>query len=166
MADADEFDDFVAARWSRLTRTAYVLGAREGQAEDIVQTALLDTWRRWPKVRASANPDGYVYRTLVNALKRSRRRRWVGETSTGLLPQPEADSTVEPDVDLRVDVRRLLAALPLEQRVVLVLRFLEDRSEAEVADLLGLPIGTVKSRASRALAKLAALTADYERSQR
>jgi RNA polymerase sigma factor (sigma-70 family) len=90
---------------------------------------------------------------LVNSYISMWRRRWNGETPTETLPEePTSDAAVEVRHDLRMAVRRL----PKRQRAVVVLRYVEDLSEREVADLLGCSIGTVKSQASRALAKLAA----------
>ena len=96
-------------------------------------------------------PDAYVYRILVNALRDARARRWHGEVPTDVLPE----TAVESDLATGLAVRRALAAMSREHREVLVLRFYADLSERDTADALGLPAGTVKSRTARALRALA-----------
>jgi DNA-directed RNA polymerase specialized sigma24 family protein len=132
------FEEYVEARWSRLVRSAVLLGADPHAAEDLVQTALAKCYFAWSRVSQARDPDAYVHRVLINAMTDSRRRRWWGEAPTDVLP----------DVGLR--------RLPLPQRQVLVLRYYADLSEAQIAETLDTPVGTIKSRASRALAALEA----------
>jgi RNA polymerase sigma-70 factor (sigma-E family) len=153
------FADFVRHRYGALARSAYLLTGDRGHAEDLVQTALITTLRAWGRLAAVEAAESYVRTTMLRLAQRAARRRWrreiptdwqqlCGEVATGQL-QPEGAAAV-------VDVRALLAALPWEQRAVLVLRFFDDLSERETAALLGCSQGTVKSRTSRALATLRA----------
>jgi len=143
-------------------RTALLLTGDRGHAEDLAQSALLKTYLAWGRLRRPENAEAYARRVLIRLAQRSGRRRWAGEipagdvAGTAALPAgfvqpraPEAES-----VDGAVDVRRALAALSAGQRAVLVLRFLDDHTEAETAALLGISVGTVKSRAARGLASL------------
>src|SRR6266567_2995482 len=124
LARDDEFAAFVAARYRALVRTGLLLAGDRGHAEDLAQSALIRTYLAWGRLRDP--PD-----------------------------DRPAGGTLDPGRDdLALDVRRALAELPAGQRAVLVLRYLDDQSEAETARLLGISPGTVKSRAARGLAKL------------
>jgi RNA polymerase sigma-70 factor (sigma-E family) len=148
-----EFDEYVAARRAALVRSAVLLGCPQPDAEDVVQTALLRCYRSWRRVQRATQPDAYVYRVLVNALRDARARRWVGEVPTEELPDAGAHDA---DLATGLAVRRALVTMTREHREVLVLRFYADLSERDTADALRIPPGTVKSRTSRALALLAA----------
>lgn len=154
--DEDGHDDFTAyasGRWASLVRAAVLLGCSHADAEDAAQAALVKTWAHWGRVRQAAEPDAYVYRIMVNGLSTTRRRRWWGEKPTAVLPdRAQRDRTG--DVDLRHAVVAALGRLPVEQQQVLVLRFVADLSERATAEVLGVALGTVKSRTSRALAAL------------
>jgi RNA polymerase sigma-70 factor (sigma-E family) len=153
----DEFAAFVAARYRALVRTGLLLAGDTGHAEDLAQSALIKTYLAWGRLRDPANAEAYARRTLLRLAIRAKQRRWTGEIAAGHGPSHGAGAAAPswsgPD-DLALDVRRALAALPPGQRAVLVLRYLDDLSEAETAELLRLPIGTVKSRAARGLASL------------
>ena len=146
-----DFSDYVAARRTALVRSAVLLGCPQPDAEDVVQAALLKAFRHWRKVVRADRPEAYVYRILLTTLADARARHWNGETPTERLPEALGDA----DPSLGITVRRALDAMPLEQRQVLVLRYYADLSEREIADLLGVAPGTVKSRAARGLAALA-----------
>ena len=146
-----DFEAYVATHWARLVRSAVLLGCPPADAEDLVQSTLLKLMRSWRRVAEAAEPDAYVYRSLVNALHDARARRWTGELPTADLP----DTGFETDQLTGLTVRRALAAMSPEHREVLVLRFFADLSERDTATALGLPAGTVKSRTARALAALA-----------
>lgn len=149
------FEDYVAARWPRLVRSAVLMGADPHAAEDLVQTALTRSYVAWGRVSRAQDPDAYVHRILINTLIDSRRRRWWGETPTEVLP--EAGVPDGTDEVVRVDaLRAALARLVEGQRQVLVLRYYADLTEAQIASVLGVSRGTVKSRASRGLALLEA----------
>ncbi|MFC6287198.1 SigE family RNA polymerase sigma factor [Nocardioides sp. GCM10027113] len=145
------FDDFVAARSSGLLRTAYLLTHDHALAEDLLQTALTKAWFAWSRIET--HPEAYVRRILVTTYASWWRRKWNGEHATGDLPEPGVpDGTAA--VDAGHDLWRAMERLPRRQRAVLVLRYFEDLTEAQTADLLGVTVGTVKSQASKALAKL------------
>jgi RNA polymerase sigma-70 factor (sigma-E family) len=146
------FADFVGARSPRLLRTAYLLTHDWGLAEDLLQTALTRAWEAWRRIEG--DPEPYVRRILVNTYSSWWRRRWNGEHPTEQLPEPPVPGDPNAVLDERDRVWQALHALPRRQRAVLVLRYFEDLSEAEIADVLGRSVGTVKSQASRALAKL------------
>jgi RNA polymerase sigma-70 factor (sigma-E family) len=150
MADRGGFDEFVATRTSALLRTAYLLTADHGLAEDLLQTALAKSWFAWGRI--DGPPEPYVRRVLVTTYATWWRRRWRAERPTEQLPDRPA--VEEPAVEDRDALWRALDLLPRRQRAVVVLRYYEDLSEAETADALGISRGTVKSQASRALAAL------------
>lgn len=141
------FDDFVATRGPALWRTAWMLTGDRHRAEDLVQTALA---RAWPKFETVDSFEAYVRRVMVNTYTSWWRRKWNGE-----LPHAEAGGdTVHSDAQPDVDLMAALAELPKGQRSVVVLRYFEGLSEREVAEQLGISIGTVKSQSSRALKTL------------
>ena len=145
------FDEFVAARSTALLRTAYLLTRDHALAEVLLQTALTKAWFAWHRIEGQ--PEAYVRRILVTTYATWWRRRWNGEVATEELPEvsrPGASDAVETVHDLWTAMGRL----PRRQRAVVVLRYVEDLSEAQTAELLGCSVGTVKSQASKALAKL------------
>jgi RNA polymerase sigma-70 factor (sigma-E family) len=149
------FEEFVQARWPHLFRMAFLLTGRDrAEAEDLLQMTLERAYRHWTRISRSGQPERYVRRVLINASNDRWRR---------LRRRPERPLRAEADhaagdqmseTDDRDFLLRALATLPRKQRAVLVLRYFEDLSEAETADLLGCGIGTVKSHASRGLARL------------
>lgn len=146
-----DFGEFVAARATTLLRVAYLACGDEVEAEDLLQTALERTYRNWERVRHDS-PEPYVRRVIVNAaISRARRRAILRIIPVRTPPETPARST---DVDLRHLLMDALRALPPRQRAVIVLRYWEDLSEAQTADVLGCTVGTVKSQASKAMAKL------------
>jgi RNA polymerase sigma-70 factor (sigma-E family) len=145
----EDFEEFVRARSATLFGTALLLTGDRHLAEDLLQTALAQAWRNWGKVHSSH--EGFVRRILVNTYVTWWRRRWNGERPTAELPESAMHSS---DRDRGVDLRDAVRRLPKRQRAVIVLRYFEDLSEAEVAQVLGCSVGTVKSQAHRALAKL------------
>jgi RNA polymerase sigma-70 factor (sigma-E family) len=147
------FDTFVRERGAGLCRLAYLLTGDHQLAEDLVQTALAKVAPKWDRIAGKGDPGPYVRQVMLRTTIGWRRRRWHGETPTAPLPERhEADATGA--VETRERIRTALMTLPARQRAVVVLRFYDDRSEADVAALLGCKVGTVKSQASRALAKL------------
>ncbi|PWN04655.1 SigE family RNA polymerase sigma factor [Nocardioides silvaticus] len=147
---ADDFDSFVAARGDALWRAAWLLTGDHQLAEDLVQTALAKSWRAWSRV----GPDGYeayVRRVLFTTYVSWWRRKWRGERPTEVLPERAAAA---PDTDARNDLVAALTQLPRGQRAVVVLRYFEDLTEQQTADVLGISTGTVKSQCSRALTAL------------
>ncbi|EFC80595.1 SigE family RNA polymerase sigma factor [Parafrankia sp. EUN1f] len=152
-----EFRAYFAARLPELLRLAYLLTGDPAEAEDLAQTALARTLVAWRRVRESDSPDAYVRRILVNAHRRRFRRR-VPESPMATVPEQEARSSAAElaAVEDRAGLARALAVLPARQRAVVVLRYCEDLPEARVAEILGCSTGTVKTHASRGLARLRA----------
>lgn len=156
------YADFVRSRYAALARSAYLLTGDRGHAEDLVQSALIVALRAWDRLAAVEAAEAYARTTMVRLARRGYRRRWRGEIPTEWNRLPAGLSSAPAPLDTAaqaVDVRTLLAGLPWEQRAVLVLRFFDDLSERETAAVLGCSEGTVKSRTSRALAKLRASAA-------
>jgi RNA polymerase sigma-70 factor (sigma-E family) len=150
------FVEFVAARSAALFRTAVLITGDRHAAEDLVQSALERAFRSWDRVAAADAPEAYVRRIMANLANdqlRNRRRQ-----AAELLEHDGADAVSAQDafhgVDERETVVRALRELPLRMRTVLVLRYFDDLTEAQIADVLGIAPGTVKSQAARGLAKL------------
>ncbi|GAA4697257.1 SigE family RNA polymerase sigma factor [Nocardioides nanhaiensis] len=148
----DGFDAFVVARGDALWRTAWWLTGDAHLAEDLVQTALAKSYRAWRRV-GPGGFEAYVRRVMVTTQSSWWRRRWRGERPTERLPEA---ATSGADLDLQRDLVTALRSLPAGQRAVLVLRYLEDLTEQQTAETLGVTVGTVKSQASRALRTLRA----------
>ncbi|MET7286210.1 SigE family RNA polymerase sigma factor [Streptomyces sp. NPDC005573] len=151
-----EFTRFVAARWRALTHTAYLLTGDFHEAEDLVQTTLVKVYPHWRRLDPE-RAEHYVRRALVNTNRSRHRRRRITHLLLPSLPDTgpvRDDGAGVEDVDAFDALARELADLPERQRAVVVLRYCEDLSVEEVADILGCSAGTVKSQASRALAKL------------
>jgi len=151
MADEVDFDAFVVARSQALLRTAYLLTHDEGLAEDLLQTALTKAWFAWRRI--DGPPEAYVRRVLVTTSTSWWRRRWTRETPTETLPERERAGGPDGPVGDH-DLWRAIGHLPSRQRAVVVLRYIEDRTEVETAQLLDCSVGTVKSQCAKALAKL------------
>ncbi len=149
----EDFRSYVAARSPALLRTAYMLTGNRADAEDLLQTALAKTYLAWDRIREREAVDGYVRRVLVNMQTSWWRRRKVDEYATDELPEvPGRDASA--DQDLHDALWTALSGLPKRQRAMLVLRYYEDLSEAQTAQIMGVSVGTVKSTTSRALLKL------------
>jgi RNA polymerase sigma-70 factor (sigma-E family) len=151
--DGDGFREYVTARSGSLLRTAYLLTGNRADAEDLVQAALAKTYQAWDRIEDTRALDGYVRRAMVNTHISWWRRRRLDEYPTDEIPdRPVADHA--DGSDLQDTLRRAVDRLPQRMRAAVVLRYYEDMSEAEVADALGVSLGTVKSTVSRAVAKL------------
>jgi len=150
---ADDFRDFVRIRYGDLLRTAYLLTGSSHAAEDLVQSALLRSMRRWEHID---EPMAYLRRAMVNQQVNLWRRISSHEVLSAVLP--EGRTAVRPDqteaVAQRDELLKALGKLPVRMRAVLVLRYWEDLSETETAQILGCAPGTIKSQASRGLARL------------
>lgn len=151
--DDPEFRDYVTARGRALLRTAYLLTGNLADAEDLVQAALAKTYLAWDRIEDRGALDGYVRRAMVNTHISWWRRRRVQEFPTDELPD-QAVADHAGDSDLQETLRRAIDRLPHRMRAAVVLRYYEDMTEAEVAERLGVSLGTVKSTVSRAVAKL------------
>jgi RNA polymerase sigma-70 factor (sigma-E family) len=153
--DPIAFDVFVADHIDGLLRTAYLITADEQEAEDLVQECLLSISRRWSRVSLMEHPLAYARRALINQAVRGSKSRWRRHTELSadvpdIVPSPDEFETVE----MRDALRNALKQLAPKQRAVLVLRYFNDLSERQVADMLGCSVGNVKSTASRALTEL------------
>ncbi|MET8338040.1 SigE family RNA polymerase sigma factor [Streptosporangium canum] len=151
MRDRADFERYVEQRSARLLRTAYLLCRDWGTAEDLLQTALAKAWSAWRRV--GDDPDPYVYRILANTHASWWRRRWRAEVPTGILPDVTGEDPTG-EIGAREAVRQALAGLPDRQRAVIVLRYFADLPDPRIAEILGCSVATVRSQASRALAKL------------
>ena len=149
-----EFAEYMAARQPSLLRTAYLLTGDRHAAEDLTQTALAKLYLSWDKVQRRDLLDGYVRRILVNENNSLWRRAWKRkEVTTGAVPDRVA-TTDRQNHGEQSALWEFVQTLPKRQRAVIVLRFYEDLSEAETAEILGISVGTVKSQSSRALASM------------
>lgn len=157
-----EFTDFVHAAWPGLYRSAYLLVGDRGLAEDLVQTSLAKTYASWGQVRELSAARGYARTVMVNtATSWFRRRSWRNEAATAdPLPPGVRDRAEDEDHTDRLALVAALARLPARQRAVVVLRFYEDLSVEQTAQVLSVTSGTVKSQTSHALAKLRASLGD------
>ncbi len=144
-----EMSDFVQARGPSLMRLSYLLVGDAHEAEDVVQTVLARLAPRWESVLRVDNLDAYVRTAISNEAaswwRRHRRRREI----IGHPFAPES-ATIDADLTQRFAIMQLLRDLPLKQRSVIVLRYYEDCTEAEIASILGCGVGTVKSQAAKA----------------
>jgi len=151
--DAD-FTAYLQARQGRLLRTAYLLTGDQHQAEDLLQTSLAKLYLAWDKVRERDSVDAYVRRIMVNENNSLWRRGWKRrEAPTDAVPEGSPFHDVY-DEGLGAAVWEVVSTLPRKARAVVVLRYYEQLTEAETADVLGISVGTVKSQTSRALAAL------------
>jgi RNA polymerase sigma-70 factor (sigma-E family) len=151
----EDFREFVRFRYGDLLRTAFLLTGSSHAAEDLVQTALLGAMRRWERIE---DPMAYLRRAMVNQRVSVWRRISSREVVTAVLPDSVARRMAQPDdsttVAQRDELLTALGTLPARMRAVLVLRYWEDISEAETAEILSCSVGTVKSQASRGLVRL------------
>lgn len=158
-AQVAEFEEYVDQHWSRLVRSAVLLGCELHEAEDMVQTALTKCLMKWSRVRGADDRDAYVHRVLINTFTSARRRRWTGERPTAELPERRPADDLADDLAESVAatdaLARSLARLNEDQRTAVVLRYYAQLSEQQMASVLGVRPGTVKSRLSRALRLLA-----------
>jgi RNA polymerase sigma-70 factor (sigma-E family) len=158
----DEVQRLLAERGDHLMRAAIALAGSRADGEDLLQAALERLLRRWSRIRT--DPEGYLRRTLYNLAADGWRRRGAWQRKRPLLQADLEGGTgteAVDAVDLRDALGRALTQLPPLQRTVLVLRYWEQLSQAETAQLLGCPEGTVKSASARGLQRLRELTASW-----
>lgn len=148
-----EFTAYMQARQPALLRTAFLLTGDAHTAEDVVATALAKLYLAWDRVHDRESVDGYVRRIVANEATSLWRRPWRRrEVASDVLPEQVREDVY--DDGRTAAVWDAVSSLPRRQRAVVVLRYYEELSEAEIADVLGISRGTVKSQASRALATL------------
>jgi RNA polymerase sigma-70 factor (sigma-E family) len=154
--DRQEFGEFVAARSGALIGLAYVLTADQHAAEDLLQTALTRAAARWGRIHSA--PEAYVrkimYREQISSWRRRARR-----PETTVADLPDRAVVADTGADTRLILQDALRALPAVKRAVLVLRYLEDLPEAQVAGVLGCSVGTVRSQTSKAITQLRSILA-------
>ncbi|MZD10210.1 SigE family RNA polymerase sigma factor [Streptomyces sp. SID5785] len=150
------FASYVRARQPVLLRTARSLTANPCDAEDLLQTALAKTYVAWDRIEDHRALDGYVRRALLNTRTSQWRKRKVDEYVCDELPEPAVVPAGDPAEQqaLHDAMWRAIMKLPTRQRAMVVLRYYEDLSEVQTAEVLGVSVGTVKSAVSRALGKL------------
>lgn len=162
--EEQEFTTYFVARHDAVRRTAYLICGDWHRADDLAQTAFVAVHRRWRRIRDHAALDAYVRRTLVRAAIDESRRPWRRERFVEVLPECCAAGAVHDIVGDSVATRSALVdglqQVPPRQRAVLVLRFLEGQSVADVATALGCSEGTVKSQTARGLDTLRAALGD------
>ncbi len=152
-SDEQAFREFVSARRPALVRTAYLLCGDWHRAEDITQVAMTKLYLAWPRLRVHGM-DAYARKVVVRTFLAENRRLWRRrEHVTHELPEPVMDAGAD-DVDRRLLVEAALATVPPRQRAVLVLRYWNDLSVEDTADVLECSTGTVKSQAARGIAAL------------
>ena len=158
---AAEFDAYVRARTPALLRSAYLLTGDQQRAEDLVQDALIRTHRAWSRLH-HGSPDAYTRKVMYHLqISRWRRGRAV-EVPLGDLPESLAHGRLDDSHVTRLALKAALARLTPKQRAVIVLRYFEDLTEVDTADVLGVSVGTVKSQTAKALARLRTITLQFE----
>jgi RNA polymerase sigma-70 factor (sigma-E family) len=163
-----EFERFVADSSEALLKTAYLIVWDVIDAEDLVQECLMVVAKRWPRVRRMDHAYAYARRVLINlaldgAGRRLRRRQELEAEDPWAMDRIADDASARElrSIDVRSELLQALGSLPPRQRAVLVLRYFDDLTEAQVAAVLGCSVGTVKSTASRGLTRLqAAMSAE------
>lgn len=153
------FEEFMAARWGPLYRTAYLLTSDRHEAEDLLQTVLARTCVRWDSIRDKGSADAYVRQAMLHQVQRIWRRRG-RETVTEHVPEASRD-----DIGVRADHLALwdaVCVLPPRMRATVVLRFYEDLTVAETAEAMGCSEGAVKSQTHHALRHLREAVPTFE----
>ncbi|WP_049578518.1 SigE family RNA polymerase sigma factor [Streptomyces sp. SBT349] len=149
-----EFTAYVRERRASLYATAYHLTGDRFEAEDLLQSALLSTYRAWDRISDKAAVGGYLRRTMTNLHISAWRRRKLNEYPTEELPEAPGEFDTMRGTELRTVLWQALARLPEQQRTMLVLRYYEGRTDPEIADTLNISVGTVKSSIWRTLRRL------------
>ncbi|MEU8824061.1 SigE family RNA polymerase sigma factor [Streptomyces sp. NPDC048636] len=153
-ASEAEFTAYVQERRASLYATAYHLTGDRYEAEDLLQSALFSTYRAWDRISDKAAVGGYLRRTMTNLHISAWRRRKLNEYPTEELPETAGDHDAMRGTELRAVLWQALARLPELQRTMLVLRYYEGRTDPEIADILNISVGTVKSSIWRSLRRL------------
>ncbi|WP_189550798.1 SigE family RNA polymerase sigma factor [Streptomyces lavendofoliae] len=149
-----EFTAYVRERRASLYATAYHLTGDRFEAEDLLQSALFSTYRAWERISDKAAVGGYLRRTMTNLHISAWRRRKIDEYPTEELPESAGDTDAMRGTELRAVLWQALARLPEPQRTMLVLRYYEGRTDPEIAEILDISVGTVKSSIWRSLRRL------------
>jgi RNA polymerase sigma-70 factor (sigma-E family) len=153
--DDQEFVEFATASAERLRNTAFMLCRDWHLAQDLTQTALTRLYVGWRQAAQADNLLAYAQKILFRAFLDHRRRRSSSESATGML----REASYRQNPDLRLTMLDALARLPTRDRAIVILRYFEDYSVDQVADVLDLPVSVVKSQTKRSLTKLRELLA-------
>ncbi|MFD3549034.1 SigE family RNA polymerase sigma factor [Streptomyces sp. NPDC058655] len=153
-ASEAEFTAYVQERRAALYATAFHLTGDRHEAEDLLQSALFSTYRAWDRISDKAAVGGYLRRTMTNLHISAWRRRKLNEYPTEELPETASDTDAMRGTELRAVLWQALARIPEPQRTMLVLRYYEGRTDPEIAEILGISVGTVKSSIWRSLRRL------------
>ncbi|MEU9108431.1 SigE family RNA polymerase sigma factor [Streptomyces xanthophaeus] len=153
-ASEAEFTAYVQERRAALYATAFHLTGDRHEAEDLLQSALFSTYRAWDRITDKAAVGGYLRRTMTNLHISAWRRRKLNEYPTEELPETASDTDAMRGTELRAVLWQALARIPETQRTMLVLRYYEGRTDPEIAEILGISVGTVKSSIWRSLRRL------------
>jgi RNA polymerase sigma-70 factor (sigma-E family) len=154
--DPGAFSEFVAARSASLFRTAYLMVGEHGLAQDLVQEALTKTYVAWPRLRDVSKAEAYTRKAITTTyIGWWRRKAWSAERPRDDVPdrpgdRPEHDSHVVDRAWLWAELQKL----PPRQRAAIVLRYYEDLTEAQTAEVMDCAVGTVKSQVSQGLRRL------------
>ena len=149
-----DFSAYVSARQRSLARFAYLLTGGAHDAEDLVQSVLAKVYAKWDRISTVESPDAYGRRMMVNEYNSWWRRPWRRRERTNIELIRIMDPPASPDVQRDDELWAVVRSLAPQQRAAVVLRFYEDLSEAQTADILGVSVGTVKSHTSRAIRSL------------
>ncbi|MEY9889361.1 RNA polymerase sigma-70 factor (sigma-E family) [Catenulispora sp. MAP5-51] len=154
--DEQRFREFVGARSKALLQTAYLLTGDWEHGRDLVQSALAGLARKWGRLADPSQAEAYARKAIYNAhVDRTRRLSWHRERTTATVPDTAAERSDPADqVAVRRDVMAALRRLPPGQRAVVVLRYFEDRTDEDIAAVLGISPGTVRSQHHKALKAL------------
>jgi RNA polymerase sigma-70 factor (sigma-E family) len=151
--EATEFSEFMSARSASLFRTAYLIVGDHQLAQDLLQESLVKTYIAWPRLRDVSKAEGYTRKTIVTTAISWRRRRSFHERPMDVLPDTAVPDPGEA-VTTHASVVAQLRTLPPRQRAAIVLRYYEDLSEAQTAEVMGCSVGAVKSQVSTGLGRL------------
>jgi RNA polymerase sigma-70 factor (sigma-E family) len=151
--DAGAFTEFMSVRSPSLFRTAYLILGDHQLAEDLLQESLIRTYVAWPRLRDVYKAEAYTRKAIVTTAISWRRRRSFHERATEVLPDA-AVSDLGEQVTTHASIVAQLRTLPPRQRAAIVLRYYEDLSEAQTAEVMGCSVGAVKSQVSTGLGRL------------
>jgi RNA polymerase sigma-70 factor (sigma-E family) len=149
----DDYLAYVNGRLAALRRLAFLLCGDRDQADDLVQETITKLYARWSRISRADNVDAYVHTMIVRAFLDEKRRGWWRVGLFAATPE-RVETPGGPGFEERHVLRVALSQVPAKQQAVLVLRFLCDRSVADVAQILGCSEGTVKSQTSHGLAAM------------
>jgi RNA polymerase sigma-70 factor (sigma-E family) len=155
------FHAFFEQHYAGLSGLAYLMTGESAVADDLAADALTEVWQHWDRVAAAGDPAAYARGIVANLTRRWIRRQGYARRSLRLLDLSGGEQRrSQPDVPAVLDVRSALARLPHRRRACVVLRYAFDLSEREVAEILDISVGAVKSQTSRGARQLADMLHD------